>query len=107
MKRNDKLLLYSDNNPGSKREIMFSIDKGLIRMEKADFGSLVEEFYGDYDYEWIISDLPAKVLRKAMKVRTNTALIEKMKTEYNTSDAWERFSAFCYDNKLKYNIFIG
>ena len=63
--------------------------------------------FGDSDYEWIIFDLPVEQLRSAMGVKTDRELISVLKRDYSTSDAFDRFSKFAYDNHLKYNIYCG
>lgn len=104
---NSCTILYRDNHPDSQREIRFYIEGNQVRFEQQDIGKLTEEYYGDSEYEWVIWDLSVKELCKAMKVSNEEELIHRMESEYNSSDAWERFSGFCYDNKLKYKIWIG
>ena len=101
------ITLYRDENPGSEREIRFYIEGKTVRFEQQDIGKLVDEYYCDSDYEWVIWDLSVKELCKAMEVSNVEELIHKMKNEYNTVDAWDRFSGFCYDKKLQYKIWIG
>ncbi len=42
-----------------------------------------------------------------MDVNTDKELISVLKRDYSTSDAFDRFSEFVYDNHLKYNIYCG
>lgn len=63
--------------------------------------------FGDSEYEWVIFDLPVEQLRYAMGVTTDKELISVLKRDYSTSDAFDRFSKFVYDNHLKYNIYCG
>ena len=99
--------LYEDNNPRVSRSIRVEIKDGLVTFEQQDIGSLCDEMFGDSDYERVISDLPAEQLRSAMGIKTDRELISVLKRDYNTSDAFDRFSEFVYDNHLKYNIYCG
>lgn len=99
--------LYEDNNPRASRSIRVEIKDGLVTFEQQDIGSLCDEMFGDSDYERVISDLPAEQLRSAMGIKTDRELISVLKRDYNTSDAFDRFSEFVYDNHLKYNIYCG
>ena len=98
--------LYEDNNPNASRSISVEIKDGLVRFEQQDIGPLCEEMFGDSDYEWIIFDLPVEQLRSAMG-KTDKELLVVLKRDYRTSDAFDRFSAFVYDNHLKYSIYCG
>ena len=42
-----------------------------------------------------------------MGVKTDKELLVVLKRDYRTSDAFDRFSAFVYDNHLKYSIYCG
>ena len=99
--------LYNDNNPNSARSIRVEIKDGLVTFEQQDIGPLCDEMFGDSDYERVISDLSVEQLRSAMGVKTDKELIEVLKRDYSTSDAFDRFSEFVYDNHLKYNIYCG
>ena len=99
--------LYEDDNPNAARSISVEIRDGLVTFEQQDIGPLCEEMFGDSDYEWIIFDLPVEQLRSAMGVKTDRELISVLKRDYSTSDAFDRFSKFAYDNHLKYNIYCG
>lgn len=99
--------LYNDNNPNSARSIRVEIKDGLVTFEQQDIGPLCDEMFGDSDYERVISDLPVEQLRSAMDVNTDKELISVLKRDYSTSDAFDRFSEFVYDNHLKYNIYCG
>ena len=89
--------LYEDNNPNAARSIRVEIKDGLVTFEQQDIGPLCDEMFGDSDYERVIFDLPVEQLRSAMDVNTDNS----------TSDAFDRFSEFVYDNHLKYNIYCG
>ena len=99
--------LYEDNNPRASRNIRVEIKDGLVTFEQQDIGLLCEEMFGDSDYERVIFDLPVEQLRSAMGVTTDKELIALLKRDYSTSDAFDRFSEFVYDNHLKYNIYCG
>ena len=99
--------LYEDNNPNASRSICVEIKDGLVTFEQQDIGPLCDEMFGDSEYEWVIFDLPVEQLRSAMGVKTDKELIALLKRDYNTSDAFDRFSAFVYDNHLKYSIYCG
>ena len=99
--------LYEDNNPNAARSIRVEIKDGLVTFEQQDIGSLCNEMFGDSDYERVISDLPIEQLSPAMGVKTDKELIAVLKRDYSTSDAFDRFSKFVYDNHLKYNIYCG
>ena len=99
--------LYEDNNPNAARSIRVEIKDGLVTFEQQDIGSLCNEMFGDSDYERVIFDLPVEQLRSAMDVNTDKELISVLKRDYSTSDAFDRFSEFVYDNHLKYNIYCG
>ena len=75
--------LYEDNNPNAARSIRVEIKDGLVTFEQQDIGPLCDEMFGDSDY------------------------ISVLKRDYSTSDAFDRFSEFVYDNHLKYNIYCG
>ena len=99
--------LYEDNNSNAARSIRVEIKDGLVTFEQQDIGPLCDEMFGDSDYERVISDLPVEQLRSAMDVNTDKELIAVLKRDYSTSDAFDRFSKFVYDNHLKYNIYCG
>ena len=99
--------LYEDNNPNAARYISVYIEDGLVRFEQQDIGTLCEEMFGDSDYEWVIFDLPVEQLKSAMDVKTDRELIAVLKRDYGTSDAFDRFSEFVYDNRLKYGVYCG
>ena len=99
--------LYEDNNPNAARSIRVEIKAGLVTFEQQDIGPLCDEMFGDSDYERVIFDLPVEQLRSAMDVNTDKELISVLKRDYSTSDAFDRFSEFVYDNHLKYNIYCG
>ena len=99
--------LYEDNNPRAARSISVEIKDGLVTFEQQDIGTLCNEMFGDSDYERVISDLPVEQLRSAMGVKTDKELISVFKRDYNTSDAFDRFLDFVYDNHLKYNVYCG
>lgn len=99
--------LYNDNNPNAARSIRVEIKDGLVTLEQQDIGPLCDEMFGDSDYERVISDLPVEQLRSAMDVNTDKELIAVLKRDYSSSDAFDRFSEFVYDNHLKYNIYCG
>lgn len=99
--------LYEDNNPNATRYISVYIEDGLVRFEQQDIGTLCDEMFGDSDYERVIFDLPVEQLMPAMGVKTDKELISVLKRDYSTSDAFDRFSNFIYDNHLKYSIYCG
>ena len=99
--------LYEDNNPNAARSIRVEIKDGLVTFEQQDLGTLCDEMFGDSDYERVISDLPAEQLRSAMGIKTDMELISVLKRDYNTSDAFDRFLDFVYDNHLKCNAYCG
>lgn len=99
--------LYEDNNPRASRSIRVEIKDGLVTFEQQDIGRLCEEMFGDSDYERVIFDLPVEQLRPVMGVETDKELLAVLKRDYSTSDAFDRFSEFVYDNHLKYNIYCG
>ena len=99
--------LYEDNNPNAARSIRVEIKDGLVTFEQQDIGSLCDEMFGDSDYERVIFDLPVEQLRSAMGAKTDKELIAVLKRDYSTSDAFDRFSEFVYDNHLKYSIYCG
>lgn len=99
--------LYEDDNPNESRGDRVEIKDGLVTFEQRDIGLLCEEMFGDSDYEWVIFDLPVEQLRSAMGVKTDKELIAVLKRDYSTSDAFDRFSKFMYDNHLKYNVYCG
>ena len=99
--------LYEDNNPNAARSIRVEIKDGLVTFEQQDIGPLCDEMFGDSDYERVIFDLPVGQLRSAMDVNTDKELIAVLKRDYSSSDAFDRFSKFVYDNHLKYNIYCG
>ena len=99
--------LYEDNNPRASRSISVEIKDGLVRFEQQDIGPLCDEMFGDSEYEWVIFDLSVEQLRSAKGVKTDKELLAVLKRDYNTSDAFDRFSKFVYDNHLKYNIYCG
>lgn len=99
--------LYEDNNPNASRSISVEIKDGLVTFEQQDIGPLCDEMFGDSEYERVISNLPVEQLRSAVGVKTDRELIAVLKRDYSTSDAFGRFSAFVYDNHLKYNIYCG
>ena len=76
-------------------------------MQKALSATLYEDNNPNAAYERVISDLPVEQLRSAMDVNTDKELISVLKRDYGTSDAFDRFSEFVYDNHLKYNIYCG
>ena len=100
--------LYEDDNPRAARSIRVEIKDGLVTFEQQDIGSLCDEMFGDSDYERVIFDLPVEQLKSAMNVKTDKELLSVLKRDYSTSsDAFDRFSEFVYDNHLKYNIYCG
>ena len=99
--------LYNDNNPNAARSIRVEIKDGFVTFEQQDIGPLCDEMFGDSDYERVIFDLPVGQLRSAMGVKTDKELIEVLKRDYSTSDAFDRFSEFVHDNHLKYSIYCG
>lgn len=107
MNRRISVTLYSDDNKNASRAIFVVIDKGKVSFSQQDIGPLCDEMSGDSDYERVISDLPVGQLRSAVGAKTDKELIAALKRKYNTSDAFDRFSEFVYDNHLKYNIYCG
>ena len=99
--------LYEDNNPRAARSIRVEIKDRLVTFEQQDIGTLCDEMFGDSDYERVISDLHVEQLRSAMGVKTDKELISVLERNYSTSDAFDRFSKFVYDNHLKYNVYCG
>ena len=107
MQKSLSATLYEDDNPNAARSISVEIRDGLVRFEQQDIGRLCEEMFGDSDYERVLFDLPVEQLRFAMGVKTDKELLAVLKRDYSTSDAFDRFSKFVYDNHLKYNIYCG
>lgn len=107
MQKTVSVTLYEDNNPRAARRIRVEIKDGLVTFEQQDIGPLCNEMFGDSDYERVISGLPVGQLRSAMGVKTDKELIAVLKRDYSTSDAFDRFSKFMYDNHLKYNVYCG
>ena len=99
--------LYEDDNPNASRSISVEIKDGLVTFEQQDIGPLCDEMFGDSEYERVIFDLPVEQLRSAMGVTTDKELLALLKRDYSTEDAFDRFSAFVYDNHLKYSIYCG
>ncbi len=101
------MTLYHDDNPQAAREIRFSIEGDTCTFELQDIGPLPEMFYGDDEYEQVISNLPLDELMNAMGVRTVGDLTEKLQLEYSSADAFDRFSSFCFERKLHYDYYAG
>ena len=99
--------LYQDNNPKAARSISVEIKDGFVTFNLQDIGPLSEDMYGDSECERVIYDLPVEQLRSAFGVETDKELLAVLKRDYNTSDAFDRFSSFVYEKHLKYNYYSG
>ena len=99
--------LYKDNNPNAARCIRIEVKDGLVSFEQQDIGSLVDDMYGDSECECVIFDLSVEQLRSAFGVETDKELLALLKRDYNTSDAFDRFSSFVHDKRLKCNYYSG
>lgn len=98
-------LLFKDNNPNATRSIYVEIKNGFVVFTQQDIGSLCEKMFENSEHERIIFDLPVELLRSALGVKTDKELLAVLKREYNTSDAFDRFSLFVYNLHLKCNYF--
>lgn len=99
--------LYKDNNPNAARSISVEIKDGFVTFNQQDIGPLGENMYGDSECEHVIFGLPVEQLRSAFGVETDKELLAVLKRDYNTSDAFDRFSSFVYERHLKYNYYSG
>lgn len=101
------MILYHDNNQQAAREIRFTIEGDKCTFELQDIGPLPEMIYGDDEYEMVISNLPLEELMKAMGIRNAGELSEKLKLEYSSADAFDRFSKFCFGKGLHFDYYSG
>ena len=99
--------LYEDNNPNAARSISVEIKDGFVTFNKQDIGPLVDDMYGDSDYECVIFDLPVEQLRSAFGLETDKEVLAVLKRDYNTSDAFDRFASFVHDKHLRYSYYSG
>jgi hypothetical protein len=70
------------------RSIRLSVEtNGSVRLDAQDMGELVEQVWGDDDYEFWV-DVPAKEIRKLVFALLRDRYLDQ-------SDAVDKFRAFC------------
>jgi hypothetical protein len=85
--------IYRDKHEIS-RVIFLELENDLLTLSSYDLG-------GGYDEERII-DVKADLLKKAMKLDTDEALIVEMKKLYSKSEGLDLFSDFLNKHKIKF-----
>jgi hypothetical protein len=99
--------LYSDDWGESKngkkgtasRSVWASIERNTLTFEQQDIGPLLEEMFGNSDYERVYTvSLPA--LKSALAVK-DEELLSELKKRFNTSDAFDKFREFISDNNIE------
>ena len=92
--------LYSDNNERSSRYIRANIDRENLMIELQDIGPLVEEFWGDSDYESGFTVKKADI-KSVLKIKSDEELFRELKNMYNDSQAFDNLLNFCVANNIK------
>ena len=98
-------VLYKDDNPKAKREIWASIVDGELKIELQDIGPLVEELYGDSDYERTISGISARHVGLELGATNEDELMQKLIEEFGTNDGFDRFDDFLTETGIEHEHF--
>jgi hypothetical protein len=82
---------------------------GQLKIEGQDLGSIVEENYGDLDYEYFysLSKTDTKKLHELLKndSNSNKGLLELMSVYFSGVYGCAKFRDYCEKNSLKYEFF--
>lgn len=71
-------------------------------MEEQDVGPLVEECFGDSDYERFLFDISAEAVSLVLGISPEKELINKLKDMFGKNNGYDEFREFLSINEIKY-----
>ena len=106
METNVSKTIYRDfNSNGNSRVIFYEIKNGQVSLCQHDMGPACELFYGDYEYERIISGIELEKLMTLLCVGNIDEFMSKMKNRFGFSYGLDLFSTFLEENDIKYQYY--
>ena len=103
MKTNVSKTIYQDAYPnGNSRAIFLEIENGEVSMCQYDMGPACDSFYGDDEYERIISGIELKKMMTLLCVGNRYEFVQKMQNSFGFSDGLDQFSSFLEKNNIEY-----
>ncbi|MCB1156880.1 MAG: hypothetical protein H7A25_15625 [Leptospiraceae bacterium] len=106
----EKITLYSFHGSGIKitMELYFNEQEQLI-FEGYDVGPMVEEAWGDLDYEYFYTIEPEEVKKFYplfhLHIGDKTALLQSLKNRFSINEAYSQFGKFMNENEIVYEKF--
>lgn len=106
----DSVVLYAFRSP----EIKISIEacfkeNGDLVIDGFDIGKTVENYFGDSDYEYILT-VPAVEIEKLFPLlgsglNDKTVLLSQMQTKFNTNTCFSDIQKFLTDHGVQHSTF--
>jgi hypothetical protein len=106
----EQVILYSFQSPQIKIsvEAYFNSEGGLV-IDGYDIGKTVAEYFGDSDYEYILTvpRLEADKLYNLMNVdpENRSALLSTLQSRFNTNTCFSDIQKFLAANKVEHSTF--
>lgn len=107
----EKATLYYEKRPGLtvSIKIYFNDEDGLV-LDGYDHGSVVEDIKGKDDYEYCLTVEKNEVKKLyavfAISPDNRAALLEAIRLQFSTDDAFTRFANFMKANGIEYTTFF-
>ena len=99
--------LYKFKNDRISIQIEAKFDKGDLLIEGYDIGKVVEDAWGDSDYEYCYAINPNEVKQLykifGIKEGERSALLHVIKNHFNGNKAYSLFGEFMNENKIEYS----
>ena len=106
----EKVTLFYSNKPGIKisMEIYFN-EKNQLYFDGYDIGEIVEQCWGDSDYEYTYTIEPEEVNKFyelfKLKHGDKKGLLQALKERFSVNEAYTLFGEFMTSNNIKYQGF--
>ena len=103
----EKVVLYDFKaDKMTTNVVAFFETDGSLRIDGCDTGDLVKEFWGDFDYEYIITVKPADLplLQTVLDV-PRSDLLSGIRRQFEGPRAFSNFKTFLDANGIAYDFF--
>ncbi len=106
----EKTTLYHLELPDIKRSIqIYFNEKKQLTLDGYDIGSVVEEIFGDSDYEYIHTIEPEEVKKFYpifnLQMEDQAGLLAAIKKDFSVHNAYTLFGEFMKTHDIKYSSF--
>lgn len=99
----NSILIYSDKNLQSSRNIWISIEEGdKLHVIQHDMGLLTEMICSDDDYERELSNIPLDKLKEVLNLNRVEDIFEEFKKRFNKVDSFDRIQEFLSEYGIPY-----